>query len=50
MVSRGWAESDSSVLQARGRVGSNLVILNRLGLISKQRTDGTMKHQLAWDL
>ena len=33
MVSQGWAESYPSVLRAQEQLGTNLIILNRLGLI-----------------
>ena len=50
MVRQGWADSYPSVSQAREGVRSDLIVLNRLGLISKQRVDGTLKHRLVWDL
>eukprot|EP00971_Amphidinium_carterae_P011894 234229-Amphidinium_carterae.1 len=51
MVARGWAEVYDSVEEMRRRHGSTVdIVINRLGLISKVKPDGRIKHRLVWDL
>ena len=50
MVKKGWAKATRSLSTAQAWLGEKVFPLNRLGLISKLRPDGTYKHRLIWDL
>eukprot|EP00971_Amphidinium_carterae_P090010 1781915-Amphidinium_carterae.1 len=52
MVDRGWAEEFASFGQLCRKHGGDAETspLSKLGLISKQRNDGSWKHRLVWDL
>ncbi len=50
MVGRGWASEYDSVREMAEALGESEVPLNKLGLLSKQRADGSWKHRLVWDL
>eukprot|EP00971_Amphidinium_carterae_P322385 6407385-Amphidinium_carterae.1 len=52
MIDKGWAMEYNTLeelLECHGRLGGACP-LNKLGLITKVRTDGTLKHRLVWDL
>lgn len=49
MVDKGWADQCPSWAQLQ-EIAGGPPVLNRLGLISKQRPDGSLKHRLVWDL
>ena len=50
MVQSGWAVRCRSHAHLLRELGVETTPLNRLGLISKARPDGTIKHRLIWDL
>eukprot|EP00971_Amphidinium_carterae_P293856 5834155-Amphidinium_carterae.1 len=52
MVSRGWAVEYRSFDELAAQHGGlqHGVPLNKLGLISKERPDSSVKHRLIWDL
>eukprot|EP00971_Amphidinium_carterae_P348661 6490615-Amphidinium_carterae.3 len=52
MVAQGWAVECDSVADMERKLETPMagVPLNKLGLISKQRADGSYKHRLVWDL
>ena len=52
MVQRGWACQYGSVRQMAEQFGipEATIPLSKLGLISKVRSDGSVKHRLIWDL
>eukprot|EP00971_Amphidinium_carterae_P193594 3841420-Amphidinium_carterae.1 len=52
MVDRGWAEEFSSFEELCRKHGGDSLSspLSKLGLVSKQRGDGSWKHRLVWDL
>ena len=51
-VKKGWAQRYATVEQMAKAVNLSTaqVPLNKLGLITKQRADGSLKHRLIWDL
>ena len=50
MVDKGWSFRYSSLEEAAHALGVEGLVLNKLGLISKIKADGTLKHRLVWDL
>ena len=51
MVKKGWAKKCSSLkLMAEDLGIDERIPLNKLGLVSKVRSDGATKHRLVWDL
>eukprot|EP00974_Lingulodinium_polyedra_P036470 3497964-Lingulodinium_polyedra.AAC.1 len=50
MTDRGWARSHASFDDLAQAVGSRAITLNKLGPVSKTKSDGTQKHRLIWDL
>ena len=50
MVEKGWSSKYSSLGDAATALGADGLVLNKLGLISKVKPDGSMKHRLVWDL
>ena len=50
MVQSGWAVRCRTHEHLLRELGVSSAPLNRLGLISKTRPDGTVKHRLIWDL
>ena len=49
MVDQGWAEAHSHWDEVTRSLGDG-VVLNKLALLSKTKSDGTVKHRLVWDL
>ena len=50
MVAAGWATRHSTKASLVSELGAPDFVLNKLALISRMRSDGTMKHRLIWDL
>ena len=50
MIRSGWARGFPNLKAATQAVMAGEVKLNKLGLVSKQKPDGTWKHRLVWDL
>eukprot|EP00974_Lingulodinium_polyedra_P002336 217827-Lingulodinium_polyedra.AAC.1 len=50
MVDNGWAKRHDTFEALAQAVGTSAITLNKLGLVSKVKADGTMKHRLIWDL
>ena len=50
MVSKEWALSFTSTDALARNMGVDGIILNKCGLVSKVKPDGTKKHRLVWDL
>ena len=49
-VNNGWALSFPSSEALSAHLGTNELILNKLGLVSKIKPDGSIKHRMVWDL
>ena len=50
MVQNGWSYKYTSLEAAARALGVKGLVLNKLGLITKTKPDGTVKHRLVWDL
>jgi hypothetical protein len=50
MVISGWATRHDDFSKAQAELKSRDITLDKLGLVTKTRPDGTMKHRLIWDL
>ena len=50
MVSKGWATAFDTFEDLVAFLGTKDITLNKLGLISKMKPDGSWKHRLIWDL
>ena len=50
MVSNGWATRHADLKAAQVALGTADLTLNRLGLVTKSKPDGTLKHRMIWDL
>eukprot|EP00974_Lingulodinium_polyedra_P084300 8161804-Lingulodinium_polyedra.AAC.1 len=50
MVDNGWAKRHASFDDLAQAVGTSAITLNKLGLVSKVKADGSTKHRLIWDL
>ena len=50
MVSSGWAVKCCSIDELRSHLGHDVAVINKLGLISKPKPDGTTKHRIVWDM
>ena len=48
MVKRGWAVRHADMAEVRRLYGDNVPI-NRIGLVTKEKPDGTIKHRIIWD-
>eukprot|EP00971_Amphidinium_carterae_P274271 5443082-Amphidinium_carterae.1 len=52
MVARGWAQVHDSVADAARHlsIAEDRMPMNKVGLITKVKADGSTKHRLVWDL
>ena len=50
MVEKGWAVAVPTWGELTDQLGSDQIPINRLGLITKARPDGSLKHRIVWDL
>ena len=50
MVEKGWSVVFEDPLEAERYLGVPGLVLNRLGLVTKVKPDGSTKHRLVWDL
>jgi len=50
MVKKGWSIAFNEPSEAESFLGVSGLVLNRLGLVTKVKPDGTTKHRLVWDL
>ena len=50
MVENGWAVAAPTWEELIRQLGTDSIPINRLGLITKARQDGSLKHRIIWDL
>eukprot|EP00974_Lingulodinium_polyedra_P131536 11218130-Lingulodinium_polyedra.AAC.1 len=50
MVEKGWARRHATFDDLAQAAGARAVTLNKLGLVSKEKSDGSTKHRFIWDL
>ena len=50
MESQGWCTQYDNLDELKNALKGQVPVFSKLGLISKQRPDGSWKHRLIWDL
>ena len=50
MVSSGWAKAYGTYREAATAAGCKNIVINKIGLVSKVRVDGTWKYRIVWDM
>ena len=50
MLDARWSAKHSSLEEAQKTLPAGKIKINKLGLVSKQKPDGSWKHRLVWDL